>query len=173
MDGSLYPNDPRTDKRPKLNCLKDLLEFVREGENGMLGYVKSLESDSAGGYQRDMDRYIVEISFLKEHVSNLQSQINLQSSRLFDVPKLQSIIANLELQKTAAEGCMQQIQLELDAQIVIRDDMRVAAIAAREDHVIDKNNLEEIHKAKLQSVRSDLYRTKAALSRLTQKMNRL
>ena len=68
---------------------------------------------------------------------------------------------------------MQQIQLELDAQIVVRDDMRVATIAAREDHVIDKNNLEEIHKAKLQSVRSDLYRTKAALFRLTQKMNRL
>ena len=173
MDGSLYPNDPRIGKRPKLNCLKDLLEFVEEGENGMLGYVKSLESDSAGGYQRDMDRYIVEISFLKEHVSNLQSQINLQSSRLLDVPRLQSIIASLELQKTATKGRMQQIQLELIAQIVVRDDMRVVAIAAREDHVIDKNNLEEIHKAKLQSVRLDLYRTKATLSCLTQKMNRL
>ena len=77
MDGSLYPNDPRTGKRPKLNCLKDLLEFVGEGENGMLGYVKSLKSDSARGYQRNMDRYTVEISSLKEYVSNLQSQINL------------------------------------------------------------------------------------------------
>jgi len=173
LDGTLYPHDPRTGKRPKLNCLKDLLEFIGEGENGMLGYIKSLVSLSAEGYQRDMDRYVVEISFLQEHVSNLQRQIDLQSSRLLDVPNLQSVIANLELQRISVENCMQQMQLELDAQTKVTEDMKVAAIAAREGHIIEQNNLIEIHNAKLQSVRLDLYKTKATLSRLIEKVNRL
>ena len=174
MDGTLYPHDLRIGKRPKLNCLKDLLEFVGEGENGMLGYLKSLVSHKARGYQRDMDCYVVEISFLKEHVSNLQHQIDLQSSRLFDVPNLQSVIANLELQRISVEDRMQQLQLELDAQKMVTEDMKVAAIAAREGHTIQQNNLIlEIHNAKLQLVRLDLYKTKATLSRLTEKVNQL
>lgn len=55
----------------------DLLEFVRDGEKVMLKYIKDLVSHSVDYYQRDIDRYSVEISFFEGLVSNIQCQIDL------------------------------------------------------------------------------------------------
>lgn len=40
LDGSLYPIDPRSGKRPRINSPSSLLEFVGDGENGLLGYLR-------------------------------------------------------------------------------------------------------------------------------------
>jgi hypothetical protein len=48
LDGSLYPIDPRSGKRPRIDSPSSLLEFVGDGENDLLGYIKSLESNSSG-----------------------------------------------------------------------------------------------------------------------------
>jgi len=41
LDGSIYPADSRG-KRPKFTDIRSLLEFVGEGENGLLGYTSNL-----------------------------------------------------------------------------------------------------------------------------------
>ena len=60
-DGSIYPIDPRSRKRPKFNSLKGLLEFVGDGEDGLFGYLKSIEGQSFS-----LSQYLAEIALLKE-----------------------------------------------------------------------------------------------------------
>jgi len=46
LDNSLYPHNPSTWKQPKLNPLKDLVEFVGDGENDSLEYVRLFQSQN-------------------------------------------------------------------------------------------------------------------------------
>jgi len=43
VDGSLYPIDPITEKHPPFSFVKDVLEFIGDGENGFLGYIRNVE----------------------------------------------------------------------------------------------------------------------------------
>jgi hypothetical protein len=44
VDGRLYPIDPATLKAPTFSTTKEFLEFLDEGESGMLGYTKYFKS---------------------------------------------------------------------------------------------------------------------------------
>lgn len=48
IDGQLYPTDPSTKRPPPFSTVKEYLEFVCKGENGMLGYIKRLRTDENG-----------------------------------------------------------------------------------------------------------------------------
>ena len=44
VDGRMYPVDPRTQEPPSFKSTKEYLEFLCEGESGMLGYTKRLKA---------------------------------------------------------------------------------------------------------------------------------
>ena len=46
LDGRIYPVDPSTGKRPRFNDVKTMLEFVGDGDNGLLGYSCSLQNSN-------------------------------------------------------------------------------------------------------------------------------
>lgn len=73
LDGSIYPVDPRTGKRPKLNCLKGLLEFVGDGSDGFMGYINSLQSRPSETIER---QYIIQIGTLKDQSFQLQRELD-------------------------------------------------------------------------------------------------
>lgn len=70
LDGSLYPVDPCSGKRLKLESSSQLLQFVGDGENGFLGYVKRLETMSRGTLALVSEKEI-EITVLRGRIDEL------------------------------------------------------------------------------------------------------
>jgi len=46
-DGSIYPHHPLTNKRPNFRSVSDLLQFVGDGNFGLLGYIESLKNSDS------------------------------------------------------------------------------------------------------------------------------
>ena len=44
VDGSIYPRDPLTRRYPTFASIHDLIRFVGDGANGLLGYCSRLSS---------------------------------------------------------------------------------------------------------------------------------
>jgi len=162
-DASIYPLDPRSKKRPRFSCLKSLLEFVGDGEDGLFGYVKSLESQ---GGQSHNNRYIVETALLKEQVLNLQRQISDQQLYVQAVPRLEERIASIEAERFSIEERLHALQIEADLE-------RQGRLDCEEGVERQKLTLIEEHNLVLQSIRGELVKTKAALKRLTEKFKGL
>ena len=73
VDGNLYPTDPATNSAPAFRTIKEYIEFLCNGERGMLGYIKRLSAgtaDSAVG-----DGYRKRAACLEETVVRLQSKV--------------------------------------------------------------------------------------------------
>ena len=47
LDGGLYPKDPLVGCHPTFRTLPSLIKYVGEGERGLLGYCKRLDSNHA------------------------------------------------------------------------------------------------------------------------------
>ncbi len=74
----------------KVMSSKRLLEFVGDGRDGLLCYLKSLESQ---GGQSHETRYIAETVLLREQVLNLQREIYDQHLQVETKPNLDKRIA--------------------------------------------------------------------------------
>lgn len=67
VDGSIYPHNPVDNKRPHFRSVSQLLEFVAEGNNGLLGYIERLcNRDSQIDYM--LTEAQREISMYQEHM---------------------------------------------------------------------------------------------------------
>ena len=56
VDGSIYPVDPGTERPPPFRTLRDCLEFICHGEQGLYGYARRLGLvDGGGPTQREME----------------------------------------------------------------------------------------------------------------------
>ena len=157
LDGSLYPRDPKTGKHPRLNCLKDLLEFLGEGENGLLGYVKSVEANC--GNSLEIQQYVIEILHLKESILDLQRQLRSQEIRLQEIPKLEEEIANLERFRSTSQEQLQNLQSLFNQEQL--------------SHKSSVDNLVGLHSVALQSIRGELAKTRTSLKRMVEKNSRL
>lgn len=69
VDGKLYPNDPASDCPPKFETIKEYLEFLCEGESGMLGYTKRLKVEGNRRYSS------TNVDSLERCVADLQSRV--------------------------------------------------------------------------------------------------
>lgn len=69
VDGRIWPADPRTEEPPSFRSTKDYLEFLCEGENGMLGYTKRLKT---GGSVQELE---TRVSTLQGLVTKYEGQI--------------------------------------------------------------------------------------------------
>ena len=157
LDGSLYPRDPETRKHLRLNCLKDLLEFLGEGENGLLGYVRSVEANC--GNSLELQQYVIKILHLKESVSDLQHQLHSHEIQLQEIPKLEEEIADLERFRSTSEEQLQNLQSLFNQEQL--------------SHKSNVDDLVGLHSATLQSVQGELAKTKASLKRMVEKFSRL
>lgn len=68
-DGFLYPKDPSTGKFPPFNSVHDLMRFVGDGVNGLLGYCMKLTQSS-----NDQMHVIMSL-----HTALINSQTNISS----------------------------------------------------------------------------------------------
>lgn len=157
LDGSLYPRNPATGKHPRLNCLKDLLEFLGEGEDGLLGYVKSLEANCNNSLQ--IQQYVIEILHLKDCVSNLRCQVDSQEMQLHEIPRLEKQIACLEDFRSMSNDQLHNLQSLLSQEQL--------------SHKTHVDSLVQAHSEALQSIRGELAKTKASLKRMVDKFSRL
>lgn len=102
LDGSLYPADAVTQRPPTFHSLPDFLEFVGEGERGLLGYVKNLHN-SSGSTSLLVQHKDIEISVLQARIDDLlqsfgREQANFESRRVHDMSHLQSENRHLQTQ---------------------------------------------------------------------------
>ena len=65
-------------------CLKEFLEFVGDGETGLLGYVKGLALQNSDSIRSD---YIAQISTLRTEILQLQTEIDVQRRSLEVIPR--------------------------------------------------------------------------------------
>ena len=69
-DGSIYPSNPESSKRPSFRSVSDLLQFVGDSRNGLLGYVQSLcQSDST--FQYRLQQTEMELLSMREQLQTL------------------------------------------------------------------------------------------------------
>lgn len=72
VDGSLYPHNPVDNKRPPFRSVSQLLEFVAEGKNGLLGYIERLCSRDSQ-IEFSLNEAQREISMLREGMQQFMS----------------------------------------------------------------------------------------------------
>ena len=166
LDGSLYPKDIRTGKRPKFTCLKELLEFVGEGENGLLGYVKSLELHSLEAIESE---YIEQISALRVQVLYLQSEIDVQRGRLQDVPGFIGEIKTLQAEKILLEERLQTLQMEVDVGYAEKLGLELQCRLSASE----KESLVVSYEEQLRQIRSELSKSMLQLKRVVQRFDQL
>ena len=69
-DGSIFPSHLESSKRPSFRLVSDLLQFVGDGRNGMLGYIQSLcQSDSTTQYH--LQETEMEVLLMREQLQTL------------------------------------------------------------------------------------------------------
>jgi len=122
LDGDWCPRDLRSVKRPRLSCLKDLLEFVGDGESSLLGYIKSLDSVAIEFVRV---QYTDEISALRGRVLHLQSDIEVQQSRLRDIPRLVEETRILQSEKMSCEERLADLQMTVDIGFAGRSELEM------------------------------------------------
>lgn len=86
IDGALYPEDPATKRTPCFNTLKQFLQFLCHGEDGLLGYTKRLRDivPPSGSVDRIQSTTSLEncvISLEKELARHEQDSIRLRQQR--------------------------------------------------------------------------------------------
>lgn len=166
LDGSLYPVDPRSGKRPRIDSPSSLLEFVGDGGKGLLGYIKSLESNSSGSMQKE-----VENNLLRARIDELVLQSGEDSSRF------ECIIAALQndlflLQIQLSKTC-RDYEHQLSSMFVERNNLEAKNSNLKDQHDHRLKEIEAAHSetisglnSKIVAVSKDLRNTKARLQRL-------
>lgn len=111
VQGDLYPNDPSSHYPPLFSDIPSFLQFVGEGENGLLGYCKRLNMSDDNT-----------VKFLHAHLQSLYTNLDDTQSSL---QSAQNHILQLEDQAKAKEK-----QLEKLKDTISR--MKITPMGARE-----------------------------------------
>jgi len=188
LDGSIYPMDPSTGKRPRFYDVKSMLEFVGDGENGLLGYSHGLQNSNTEISRRaviDRERSNNEIAdlrksleVLKQREEQLENRQSVESESLHKrIQHLQDLniivertfntmIASLREEiKTITNELEESIQAEIE---------REAEIKAIEKEQAEKTRqLIENHNSELERVRIDHNQTSKALAVLERKWQKV
>ena len=96
VQGDLYPNDPSSDYPPSFSDILSFLQFIGEGENGLLGYYKRLNMSDVNT-----------MKFLHAHLQSLYTNLNDTRSSL---PSAQNHILQLKDQAKAKETQVERLK---------------------------------------------------------------
>jgi len=159
LDGTLYSADVRTLKRPKFTCLKELLEFVGDGPNGLLGYITNLEQHSSAVVRSE---YTEQICTLRVQVLHLQSEIQMLREKVQDIPRLIDDMKKLEAEKICEER-LQTLQMTVDVGYAEKLQLELKCCSIFEE----KESLHAVHHEELQKMNMEL--SKLAIKQMAQK----
>ncbi|KAI5053980.1 hypothetical protein GOP47_0031127 [Adiantum capillus-veneris] len=81
LDRGLYPKDPLVGCHPTFRTHPILIKYVGEGERGLLGYCKRLDSNHAGA----STYFLQQCQVLHIHYTNLQQQLHSTEKQLKDL----------------------------------------------------------------------------------------
>jgi hypothetical protein len=96
---SMYPTNPSTGQHPPFTGFKSLLAFVREGYNGLLGYVQQFETEIQS-LQQELQNVKEDLRQMQEinnkHEEELQNKTNKIHIMRNQINQLQSTITKQE-----------------------------------------------------------------------------
>ena len=81
LDGGLYPKDPLVGCHPTFHTLPSLIKYVGEGEHGLLGYCKRLDSNHACA----LAWFRQQCQVLHTHSTHLQQQLHFIEKQVKDL----------------------------------------------------------------------------------------
>lgn len=188
LDGRIYPVDPSTGKRPRFHDVKSILEFVGDGENGLLGYTCSLQNSNTEVSRRvvvDREKSDNEIAALRKSLEALQQrEQQLKSRQLVESESLQREIQGLQDQNVAIErssntmitSLREEIRIvtkELEESIQAEVERETEIEAIEREQVEKTRNLVESHRSELERVKRDFDQTSKALAVLERKWQKV
>lgn len=165
-DGSIYPVDPTTNKRPRFRSLKELLEFVGDGEQGLFGYVKHLESvsGSSSSVLREREQ---EISLLRERINELIASYGRQQGS-YD-RRIEEVSAEFQLR-------IDQLQSEVSRHRSAFQDLMICYDEQRRKLSEEKEAKERFgasHAEELQVIRGNLENARRDVQKLQSRMQKM
>ena len=166
LDGNLYPLDPSSRKRPKFQSLAELLEYVAEGENGLLRYVKRLES-SSGQTALLVREKEIEIEFLRERCSKLTKLWGNETG------ELQALIVQLETELHNFKGRISLLHNEYEGKLLRMSNENEGLKLCLQVSDEKLQEIERLHSSELSDLRNNLSSTVKEMLLLKKKLNRL
>lgn len=166
-DGSIYPCDPRTGMPPNFVDHGSLLEFVGDGEKGLLGYALSLKS--MGVSQRNES----EIRTLRERIDELESERRQESTELRrEVQLLKDRNSHLQSSLTGLQKEIATLQSDLDESIQSEVQLESDIDLMNGEHARKLSSIDESHRVELQDVKFNFGNTSKTLSTLQRQWKR-
>lgn len=90
---------------------KRIVEFVGDGEAGLLGHVKGLALQNSESIRSD---YIAQISTMRTEVLQLQIEIDIQRRSLEGIPGFVEEIKNLRFEQFSHVERLNNLQIDVD-----------------------------------------------------------
>lgn len=148
VDGLIYPTDS-SGKRPRFRDVKSLLEFVSEGENGLLGYTKSLLNSRQSQLDLQRERAILENENMRQSIEELSSSLLQQRNEL---ERIRETNSRLTTQSKLSQRQVERLQSEI---ILVQNNLNFV----KEKHVEEladlRKELEESMQAEI-ALESDI-----------------
>lgn len=157
VDGRIWPIDPRTEEPPSFRSTKDYLEFLCEGENGMLGYTKRLKT---GGSVQELES---RVSTLQGLVAEYEGQIQHLRNLCMRLESEASITLD-----AAAQDGIDRRNLCLDVERLEARCEELSGNLARSEHRTHANDVD--HREKVESMDTELQRCKLEYQKLEEKL---
>jgi hypothetical protein len=183
-DGTLYPLNPQMGAAPPFQDSKSFLCYLGDGENGLLGYAKSL---SGGNHWAewcaqlhkllellDAQRRTMHADFLAEWNALLASSVH---DRCLYEKHASELRARFHEAQLAQETQIQKLRADISAHIAEKvhtqeeTNLEIQSLMVRcSDEV---HRLHKAYESKIQDMKFELLRTTNDLSRLVMKCDRL
>jgi len=177
VDGSLYPMDPMTNKHPKFSSIKEVLEFLGDGDNGLLGYVRNVErsSRSTGNQVRQQNTMI---ALLIDRVDDLIRSSAEAEKKATD--HVEDLIRSCAEAEKKAQGMthkfVHQSLITAKAQVYLRN-LQQKFKSSTDEHCRRLQSLHKQHEADLAELRhtheAELAVLRHSLQKATEENDRL
>lgn len=166
VDGSIYPIDPTTDKRPKFRCIRSLLEYVGDGESGMLGYIENVG--------RGMQDSSAHMTVMKVRLEELQKSHTTEHNKCRDLQtEVESLRLNLvrtqELYTRTHDSYISQVR-GLQSE---NDSLKSECATNRQKHDLLVDSLTRKATSDIDSLQAELSLTKKTLATLQRTLHRI
>ena len=157
VDGCLYPVDPATQMPPTFHSTKEYLEFLCNGEQGMLGYTKRLK---AGENAQTMERMTLALqSKVTGYEAEIQ-QLRILCERLESLATCMSSVANED-----AIG-RQKLCCNIEALEARCGELGAMLMQCEHDHVVESTD----HHQKVEALEEELRRCNVEYKTLEKRM---
>ena len=190
VDGALYPHDPIDSRRPHFQSVSQLLEFVAEGKNGLLGYTERLRSRDSQ-FEFSLNEAQREISMLREGMQQFMSVCEERDQLLMFSKSETSVRERIAEENQTLISCSKKLKSDLlDLQLEFTrmqasfdehlscaratiEENRETSLQTEIDFWVYTKTQKEAYEKRLSELSSELKRTKATLRRREIRLEKL